>query len=61
VARKDPGIAAIEKEIHDIHLSNRLYWKLRTAPDAAATAEYQRRLDRLEEVRHKLAQLQLPE
>jgi chromosome segregation ATPase len=46
-AKKKARIAALSEEIHGIHFVNSLYW-----------SEYQRRQDRLDEIRRELAQLQ---
>jgi hypothetical protein len=50
-------IAALKEEIHSIHAANALYWKQGENQTRAARAEYQRRQDRLEEIRSELAQL----
>jgi hypothetical protein len=49
-------IATLIEEIDSMHFINRLYWE-RKAPSREARAEYQRRQDRLEEVRSELSEL----
>ena len=50
-------IAALTVEMDAIHFANGLYWKQQNFQTVAARAEYQRRQDRLEEIRIELAQL----
>jgi hypothetical protein len=50
-------IAALKEEMDGIHLLNRSYWQLGEASSFEERAEYQRRLDRLEEIREELARL----
>jgi hypothetical protein len=51
-------IAALRKEMDAIHFANNIYWqRLEGEPTQIARAEYQRRLDRLEEIRGELAKL----
>jgi hypothetical protein len=47
-------IAVLRKEIDAIHHANPLYWKQNTAVTDAAQKAYQRRQDRLEEIRQAL-------
>ena len=49
-------IAILIEEMDSIHSANKLYWE-RKAPSRGARARYQRRQDRLEEVRSELAEL----
>jgi hypothetical protein len=51
-------VAALRKELDEIHLANTLYWEKGSVQSREARAEYQRRLDRLEEIRTELAQFQ---
>jgi hypothetical protein len=57
-ADKRARIAALNKEIDAIHFANSLYWQRRETNSTTARAEYQRRLDRLDEIRRELGQLQ---
>jgi hypothetical protein len=50
-------IAALTVEMNAIHFANSLYWKQGHSQTVAARAEYQRRQDRLEEIRTELARL----
>jgi len=50
-------IAALTVEMDSIHFANTSYWKQGHSQTVAARAEYQRRQDRLEEIRTELAQL----
>jgi hypothetical protein len=50
-------MAALSVEMDAIHFANSLYWKQGHSQTVAARAEYQRRQDRLEEIRTELAQL----
>lgn len=54
---KKTRIATLNEEMDAIHSANSAYWK-HSNPTVAARAEYQHRLDRLEEIRRELAQLQ---
>jgi hypothetical protein len=55
-ATRKARIAALHEEIHFIHYTNELYWR-QAKPSKTAMAEYQLRLDRLEEIRGELAVL----
>jgi len=57
-ATKKQRIAVLHEEIDLIHYANELYWRQKN-PSAAAMAEYYRRQDRLEEIRHELADLSM--
>ena len=46
------------EEMDRIHFVNRGYWKSGEAATVEARAQYQRRLDRLEEIRAELVKLQ---
>ncbi|MGA3090855.1 MAG: hypothetical protein ABSD75_19795 [Terriglobales bacterium] len=48
--------AALKKELDTIHSANVLYWKRGTDNSHQARAEYQRRLDRVDEIRKELEQ-----
>jgi hypothetical protein len=50
-------IAALTVEMDAIHFANSLYWKQGHSQTVAARADYQRRQDRLEEIRTELARL----
>jgi hypothetical protein len=51
-------ITALLEEMHSIHVANSLYWKQpKQDQTREARAEYQRRQDRLEEIRSELSQL----
>jgi hypothetical protein len=54
---KQARIAALGEEMDAIHALNCVYWKAGEAVTAEGRVEYQRRIDRLEEIRHELAQL----
>ena len=54
---KKARIAALNEEMDGIHFVNSLYWQRGKAVTSEARAEYQRRQDRLEEIRAELAQL----
>jgi hypothetical protein len=56
-AEKKARIAALSEEMDGIHFVNSLYWQRGEAVTSQARANYQRRLDRLEEIRAELAQL----
>ncbi len=55
---KKARIAAWTEEMDAIHSANNAYWK-RSEPTVAARAQYQRRLDQLEEIRKELRRLQV--
>ena len=55
-AKKKAAIAALHDEMDSIHLFNQLYWKEK-AHTHESNAEYQRRLDRLEQIRKEIAAL----
>jgi len=59
LSNDDRTVAALHKEIDEIHLANALYWKQGTAVTVAARKEYQRRQDRLEEIRQALFAISL--
>ena len=50
-------IALLTAEMEAIHFANRLYWERGEAATLEERAEYQRRQDRLEEIRAELAKL----
>jgi len=50
-------IAALSKELDAIHFANARFWKVGAASTRQEKAEYQLRLNRLEEIRRELAQL----
>ncbi len=56
-AAKKTRIAALYEEMGRIHSLNSLYWESGEKANAEARAEYQRRLDRLEEIRAELVKL----
>jgi hypothetical protein len=56
-AEKDARIAALNEEMDGLHFVNSLYWQQGEAHTTTARAEYQRRVDRLEEIRRELSQL----
>ena len=56
-AKKKARIAALNEEMDGIHFVNSLYWRLGKANTSEERSEYQRRLDRLEEIRKELRQL----
>jgi RPA family protein len=58
-AKKKARIAALSEEMERIHFVNSLYWQRGEAVTSEARAEYQRRLDRLQEIRAELAQVQV--
>ncbi len=47
-------VVAFHEEIDAIHLANSVYWKQGAAVTGTARKEYQRRQDRLEEIRQAL-------
>lgn len=49
-------ITALLEEVESIHVANRLYWQ-ESAPGREANAAYQKRQDRLEEIRDELSRL----
>jgi hypothetical protein len=53
-------ITALKEEIESIHFADALYWKRGRHNSREASAEYQRRQDRLPEIRSKLALLDIP-
>jgi hypothetical protein len=53
-------IAALTEEIESIRFADALYWKLGKDRSREASAEYQRRQDRLPEIRSALALLEIP-
>jgi hypothetical protein len=50
-------IAALTEEIEEIHHANCVYWNQRPNHTKAATAQYEFRQERLEEIRGELAVL----
>ena len=54
-------IPALTVEMDAIHFANTSYWMQGHFQTVAARAQYQRRQDRLEEIRTELAQLQRKE
>jgi len=50
-------IAALNEEMDAIYFADRRYWERGQAVSPEERAEYQRRQDRLEEIRKELAQL----
>src|SRR5579863_839039 len=50
-------IAALSKELDAIHFANARFWKVGAASTRQEKAEYQLRLNRVEEIRRELAQL----
>jgi hypothetical protein len=57
---REARIQALKDEIDAIFQADTLYWKAGEINDANARAEYQRRQDRLEEIRKELDRLQSP-
>jgi hypothetical protein len=53
-AKKKARIAALKEEMDGIHFLNSAYWRAGKASTSEEKAEYQRRLDRLEEIRVEL-------
>ena len=49
-------IAVLEEEVDSIHFANKVYWEQKRA-GREATAEYERRQDRLNQVRTELFEL----
>lgn len=56
-ARVKARIAALYEEMHTIYFADRRYWERGQAATPDERAEYQRRQDRLEEIRKELALL----
>jgi hypothetical protein len=54
--RKCARIVVLHEEIDSIHFANKLYWA-KEEHSHGAIAEYERRQDRLEEVRRELFEL----
>ena len=54
----EPKIAALKEEIESIHFADALYWKRGKDSSREASAEYQRRQDRLREIESERALLQ---
>jgi len=57
-AKKKARIAALGEEMDGIHFVNSLYWQRGEAVTSEERSEYKRRLDRLDEIRREIAQLQ---
>jgi hypothetical protein len=57
-AKKKARIAALGEEMDGIHFVNGLYWHRGKAATSEERAEYKRSLDRLDEIRGEIAQLQ---
>jgi hypothetical protein len=53
---ESPKLAALRDEIEAIHFANRLYWNQKK-PSRAAIAEYERRQERLEQIRREMEDL----
>jgi hypothetical protein len=51
---KEAKIEALREELKSIHFANVLYWTNSAEPNSAARAEYQRRQDRLGEIKVEL-------
>lgn len=49
-------IAVLTSEMHTIHSANCLYWRQGEAVSLKERAKYQRRQDRLDQIRQELAQ-----
>ena len=58
-AMNEAKIAALEKEMESIHVADTLYWQQDPNQTREARVEYQRRQDRLKEIRRELADLRL--
>jgi len=58
-ARTSAKIAFLNQEMDEIHYAHTLYWK-QEGHSNAATAQYQWRQDRLEEIRKELDRLRDP-
>jgi hypothetical protein len=52
-------VASLSAEMDAIYLADKLYWMQGDQNDLSARASYQRRLERLEEIRSELARLRL--
>jgi hypothetical protein len=50
-------VASLSAEMDAIYLADKLYWMQGDRNDLSARASYQRRLERLEEIRSELARL----
>jgi hypothetical protein len=50
-------IAVLNEELESIHYANTVYWRLGKDHSREAGVEYQRRQDRLEEIRNELVAL----
>ena len=48
---------ALKEEVNFIHFADVLYWRQGTESSREARAEYQRRQDRLREIRHEFLDL----
>ena len=57
-ATKKAQLAKLNEEMEGIHSLNSLYWAQGEAVTLKARAAYERRKERLEEIRSKLTQLQ---
>lgn len=55
---RDSRIQALKGEIDAIFQADTLYWNAGASSDVPARAEYQRRQNRLEEIRKELARLE---
>jgi hypothetical protein len=49
--------ADLSREIHSIHLDNRLFWSRNNCHNHQSAVDYYRRLARLEEIRQELSLL----
>jgi hypothetical protein len=54
--KRKARIVVLQEEIDSIHFANKLYWA-KEEHSHTAIAEYERRQDRLEEIRHELFEL----
>ncbi len=61
VATREGKISDLEREVHAIDKLNLSYWMQGAAADAVGRAEYNRRIERLEDIRRELDQLRLVE
>jgi hypothetical protein len=50
-------MAALAEEMYAIHVANRSYWEQGPSPTHEARADYQRRINRLEEIRREFSEL----
>ncbi len=57
MAINEAKIAALKEEVNFIHFANVLYWKQGAECSREARAEYQRRQDRLREIRSEVLDL----